>query len=243
MEMLMNSATAPLFTDVLKSIPRFFGIRLDARPAYHVEDTVGPVEIRRYAPALFVHTSADGGHDAAVRAAREKLEDYIYGDNESLEKMEMTYPTYQADGESTMFPSALRLREMHGWRVAFFLSNNLAACEAPLPDDPTIRVHESLETLVAVLGYRGADTAASRSTAKRELMHALSGSKWAADDQVYWATYDQAFSIPYLKKNEVHVRVANSRKGVLVSAKVDEACNSDSAAANQSHPFSTLPEN
>jgi len=241
--MIMNGATAPLFTDVLKSIPRFFGIRLDARPAYHMEDIVGPVEIRRYAPALFAHTSADGSHDAAIRVAREKLEDYIYGDNESLEKMEMTYPTYQADGESTMFPSALRLREMHGWRVAFFLSNNLAAGEAPLPDDPTIRVHESMETLVAVLGYRGADTEHSRSAAKRELMHALSGSKWAADDQVYWATYDQAFSIPYLKKNEVHVRVANSRREILVSAKVDEACNSDSAAANQSQPFTTLPEN
>lgn len=229
----MNGAIAPLFTDVLRSIPRFFGIRLDISPAYHMEDIVGQVEIRRYAPALFVQTAADGSHDAAVRAAHEKLEDYIYGKNESLEKMEMTYPTYQADGEATMFPSALRLREMHGWRVAFFLSNNLAAAEAPLPDDPTIRIHESLETLVAALEYRGADTEESRSVAKRKLMQALSGSKWAVDDQVYWATYDQAFSIPYLKKNEVQVRVANSKVETVVSAKVDEACNSDSTAANR----------
>ncbi|WP_426281670.1 SOUL family heme-binding protein [Lysobacter soli] len=217
----MSGATAPLFTDVLKLIPRFFGIRLDARPAYRMEDLVGPVEIRRYAPALFVHTSADGSHDAAVRVAREKLEDYIY------------YPTYQGDDESTMFPSALRMRERHGWRVAFFLSNNLAAGEAPLPDDPTVRVHESQETLVAVLGYRGADTEESRIAAKRDLMQALSGSRWSADDQVYWATYDQAFAIPYLKKNEVHVRVANSKTEIVVSAKVDEACNSHIEAANQ----------
>lgn len=229
----MNGATAPLFTDVLRSIPRFFGIRLDAKPAYRMEDVVGPVEIRRYAPALFVHASADGSHDAAVRVAREKLEDYIYGDNEALDKMEMTYPTYQGDEESTMFPSALRMRERHGWRVAFFLSNNLTAGKAPLPDDPAVRVHESQEALVAVLGYRGADTEESRTAAKRDLMQALSGSRWAADDQVYWATYDQAFSIPYLKKNEVHVRVANSKTEIVVSAKVDEACNSHSEAANQ----------
>lgn len=65
-------------------------------------------------------------------------------------------------------------------------------------------------------------------------MQALSGSRWAADDQVYWARYDLAFAIPYLKRNEVHVRVSKSVKPeVVVSTKVDEACNSRTPAANR----------
>lgn len=38
-ENIMNASSSPLFTDTLKSIPGFFGIRLDTQPAYRIEDT------------------------------------------------------------------------------------------------------------------------------------------------------------------------------------------------------------
>lgn len=207
----MNGSTSPLFTDTLKSIPGFFGIRLDAEPTYHMEDIVGQVEIRRYASALLAHVSADGDHDNAVEAARQKLADYIYGDNESREKMEMTSPVFQIDGESKMFSVPLRKHETPGgWTVAFFLSNNLSPGEAPLPDDPAISILKSAEILVATLRYSGNNTEQQRSLAKKELIQALSGSKWTVDDQVYWASYDQPFAIPYFKRNEAHAPVTIS---------------------------------
>ncbi|MDI9238645.1 heme-binding protein [Lysobacter sp. LF1] len=210
----MNASSSPLFTDTLKSIPGFFGIRFDAKPAYHIEDIVGKVEIRRYAPSWLAQVSADGSHDAAVALAHEKLADYVCGGNESREKMGMTSPSFEVEGESKMFPVSLsrrdessRQEELDGWRVAFFISNCLSAREVPLPDDPAIQIRQTPETLVATLRYRGGNTEERRSLAKRELIEALSGSKWTADDQVYWASYDQAFVIPYLTRNEVHVRV------------------------------------
>ena len=207
----MSSSTSPLFTDILKSIPGFFGIRVDAEPAYHMEGIVGRVEIRRYAPALLAQVSTDGDHDNAVDAAQGKLTDYIYGDNESREKMEMTSPTFQTDGESKMFSVPPRKHGASGgWTVAFFLSNNLDSGEAPLPDDPAISIVESPEMLVATLRYGGNNTEQQRSIAKRELIQTLSGSKWDLDDQVYWASYDQPFAIPFLKRNEAHAPVASS---------------------------------
>jgi hypothetical protein len=225
----MNGSTSPLFTDILKSIPGFFGIRLDAEPAYRMEDTVGQVEIRRYAPALLARVSTDGDHDSAVEAAHEKLADYIYGDNESREKMEMTSPTFQADGESKMFCVPPRKDENSGgWTVAFFLSNNLDPGEAPLPDDPAIGILESPEMLVATLRYSGNNTEQRRSLAKSELTKTLSGSKWEIDDQVYWASYDQPFAIPCFKRNEAHAPVASSgwlapRLPTLVACKAPTA--------------------
>ncbi|WP_158982966.1 SOUL family heme-binding protein [Lysobacter panacisoli] len=215
----MNASSSPLLTDTLKSIPGFFGIRLDTQPAYHMEGLIGKVEIRRYAPSLLAQVSADGSHDAAVALAREKLTDYVYGDNESREKMEMTSPNFQVEGDSKMFPVLLsrhkessRRKESDSWRVAFFLSNSLVAAEAPLPDDPAIRIRRTPENLVATLRYRGSNTEERRALAKRELLQALSGSKWTADDHVYWASYDRAFAIPYLTRNEVHVRVVGSSR-------------------------------
>lgn len=179
----MTASTNPLFTDTLKSIPGFFGIRLDAEPRYDIEDIVGGVEIRRYAPALFAHVCVGGDHDSAVELAYEKLAGYIYGDNESREKMEMTSPVFQIEGESRMFSVPLRKHQTaNGWTVAFFLSNNLSPGEAPLPDDPAIRILASQETLVATLRYNGNNTDARRSIAKADMIQALQESRWALDE-------------------------------------------------------------
>jgi hypothetical protein len=194
------------------------------------------VEIRRYAPSLHAYVHSEGVNNTALAEAREKLRSYMYGENECREKLEMTVPIYEAEGASQAFPTPCSMQDEAdvGWTVAFFLSNNLAADEAPLPDDPAIVLRDSPETLVAALRYRGNDTQERRGVAKRELMQALSGSRWAADDQVYWARYGLAFAIPYLKRNEVHVRVSKSVKTeVVVSNKVDEACNSRTPAANR----------
>lgn len=205
----MVTSTSPLFTDTLKSIPGFFGIRLDAEPRYDVQDTVRDVEIRRYAPALFAHVCVGGAHDSAVELAYEKLAGYIYGDNESREKMEMTSPIFQIEGESRMLCMPLRKHQTtNGWTVAFFLSNNLSPGEAPLPDDPAIRILASQETLVATLRYNGNNTEQQRLIAKTEMIQALQESRWTLEDQVYWASYDQPFAIPYLKRNEVHACVS-----------------------------------
>ncbi|MBF6025353.1 SOUL family heme-binding protein [Lysobacter niastensis] len=207
----MNGTTKPLLTDTLRSIPGFFGIRLGSEPAYHMEGIVGHVEIRRYAPALLAHVFAEGGHDAAVGAAREKLADYIHGDNESREKMEMTSPIFQTTGEFRMFPIPLRKQpNQDGWTVAFFLSNHLDAGEAPLPDDPAIGILESPEVLVATLRYNGYDTEEHRSLAKEELILALAGSRWTVIDHVLWASYDQTFAIPHFRRNEVQALVART---------------------------------
>lgn len=205
----MAASTSPLFTDTLKSIPGFFGIRLDAEPSYDVEDTVGDVEIRRYAPALFAHVCVGGDHDSAVELAYEKLADYIYGDNESREKMEMTSPVFQIEGESRMFSVPIQKRQTaDGWAVAFFLSNNLSPLEAPLPDDPAIRILASKEALVATLRYNGNNTEQRRLIAKSEMIQALHESRWTMEEHVYWASYDQPFAIPYLKRNEAHASVS-----------------------------------
>lgn len=232
----MNGSSTPLLIDALGSIPGFFGIRFDEEPAYHMEDIVGAVEIRRYAPALHAFVLSEATDNAALAEARQKLRSYIYGENGCRKKMDMTVPIYEAEGASHPFPAPRSVQDEAdvGWTVAFFLSNNLAADEVPLPDDPAIALRDSPETLVAALRYRGNDTHERRGVAKRDLMQALSGSRWAADDQVYWARYDLAFAIPYLKRNEVHVRVSKSVKPeVVVSTKVDEACNSRTPAANR----------
>ncbi|GAA5068765.1 SOUL family heme-binding protein [Lysobacter panacisoli] len=207
----MNGSYRHSYLDFLKSIPGFFGIRFDSAPTYHMEGIVGEVEIRRYAPALIARVFSIGEHRVAVAAARGKLVDYIDGENDSRERMGVKSPLFQIYGKSRLFNAPIRKRESpDGWTAAYFLSNSMALASAPLPDDPAITILRIPEALVAILRYRGNDTWQHRDVARRDLLDILSGSKWVADDKAYWAVYDQELSVPFLKRNEVHVPVAST---------------------------------
>ena len=62
------------FTEILKSVPGFFGIRLEEQPKYEVIETIDEdVEIREYQPALLARLTIEGEHDKAVDEAFDRL--------------------------------------------------------------------------------------------------------------------------------------------------------------------------
>lgn len=201
----------PTFKDILSSIPGIFGIRLEEEPAYDVLDTIEDVEVRRYRPAVLAQVTISGDHDSALDQAFEKLAGYIYGENSANEKMGMTSPVFQAlRGEKMeMTTPVMQSAEGDGWTVAFFLSNALDEATAPKPKDPAVKIVSQPETTLASLRFSGNNSIESRAKAKQELLAALAGSaRWRVMDDVSWAQYDQPFAIPFLKRNEAHVAVA-----------------------------------
>jgi hypothetical protein len=83
------------FTELLKSVPGFFGIRLEEEPKYDVIETLGDVEVRRYAPALIARLTVPGRFEEAVDQAFDRLARYIFGENSGEVKLAMTVPVEQ----------------------------------------------------------------------------------------------------------------------------------------------------
>ena len=61
---------------------------------------------------------------------------------------------------------------------------------------------------VAALTFSGLGTEATLTAAKRELLVVLAGSSWRAAEEPAALFYDLPFTIPFLRRNEVVVRVA-----------------------------------
>lgn len=203
----MTTPSHPPFKDLLKSIPGFFGIRLEEEPEFDILEQLGDVEIRRYKPALLASVTVDGDHDEAMNTAFKKLAGYIFGDNDRDQQSEMTTPVLQAN-ERTLSPSIPVLRdEANGtWTLTFFLSNSVRSSEAPKPNGPSIRLVDEPASTVASLRYTGNNTEESRKDSKIRLLAELAQHpEWRVADDVTWALYDQPFSIPFLKRNEAHV--------------------------------------
>ena len=207
-EPAMSNPTKIPFKEILHSIPGFFGIRLEEEPRFEVLEKRGDVEIRRYAPALLAQVTVIGEHDDAVNDAFRILAAYLFGDNSSDEKMDMTSPVLQrfdhaASGPVVQNPSG------EGWTVSFFISNELTPQTAPRPNDAAVTLVEAPESVVAAFRYTGNSTDESRIESRQTLLGQLvDHPQWRVADDVTWAQYDQPFSIPFLKRNEAMVALS-----------------------------------
>lgn len=194
------------FVEILKTIPGFFGIRLEEEPRHEVIDRLGDVQIRRYAPALLAEITMPGQHDQALDEAFDHLARYLFGGNAKRIDLHMTNPVYQSQGtELPMVSPIVRKPDGSAWTVAFFLTNDLSE-EAPAPNDPAIRLVQSPERLIASLRYRGNNTTDRMKDARGELLAALRDHPtYRVDSDVYWAQYDAPFVLPFVKRNEAQV--------------------------------------
>lgn len=196
------------FKEMLKSIPGFFGIRLEEEPKFEVVEEADGVEVRRYAPAVLAEVTVPGEHDEAIDKAFARLANYIFGDNSRREQMSMTTPVTQEPAPRSTTHPVTQAADGKGWTVSFFLGNDMAVDDAPTPDDPGIRLTRSPERLVAVKRFTWTPDADRRAESRDALRTWLDKHPtYQADGAVHWAQYDQPFVIPFLRRNEAQVEI------------------------------------
>ncbi|HEX2726531.1 MAG TPA: heme-binding protein [Beijerinckiaceae bacterium] len=201
----------------LESALAVFGIRsIYEQPRYEVVASVGNVEIRRYAPRLGAEVSVvadipEKGRNEAFRI----LADYIFGQNREGAEIPMTTPV------ATGAPAAARPRGREiamtapvetagtpdGVIMRFFLPTTVTRDNAPVPNDARVKIVEVPEETIAALTFSGRGTEEALADNKRELLGALASSPWHAAEEPYALFYDPPFTLPFLRRNEVAVRV------------------------------------
>ena len=201
----------------LESALAVFGIRsIYEQPRYEVIAQIGNAEIRRYAPrrAAEVSVVADDEERGRNEAFR-LLAGYILGQNREGADIAMTSPVaigavgaaepvgreiaMTTPVETAGAPDSLIMR--------FFLPSKITRDNAPVPNDRRVKIVEVPEETIAALTFSGRGTAGSLADKKRELVGALATSPWHAAEKPYTLFYDPPFTIPFLRRNEVAVRV------------------------------------
>ena len=204
------------FREIVKSIPGFFGIRLEAEPKYEVVARRGEVEIRRYLPATVAEVTIAGPHDDAVDEGFRRLAAYIFGKNVSSDELAMTVPVYQRHERLPMTTPVTQKGQAGAWTLAFFLGNVMRVDDAPKPIDPSITLRTEPERLVASLRYSGTNNDDRRSAARRKLLDALlTDREFDVAEDVYWAQYDAPFVLPFVKRNEAQVEIVRRPRADL----------------------------
>ena len=178
-------------------------------PRFETVETIGAVEIRRYAPRIAAQTTVPGTEEAARNEGFRRLAGYIFGGNARRDRIAMTAPVAQAPGERiAMTAPVAQAGDALGWQIRFFMPARYTLDTLPLPDDGRVVLAVVPEETVAVLRFSGLPRgdAVARNTAA--LTAALGASAWMPAGPVEAWFYDPPWTVPALRRNEVVVPVA-----------------------------------
>ncbi|MBP2497375.1 hypothetical protein ABID82_000891 [Methylobacterium sp. PvP062] len=180
-----------------------FGVRaLYEQPAYTVVARLDRgVEIRSYAPRLAVETDARGQGDGDAFG---RLFRYITGANRAGDRIAMTAPV---ESGGRRLAATVPVEQDGTGTMRFFLPRAVAAAGAPAPTGPGVRLVELPAERIAALRFSGRLTPEARAAQAAILAAVLAAAGRAPAGAPFVMGYDPPFAIPFLRRNEVAVRL------------------------------------
>lgn len=197
-------------SEKLKGLTGLFGIRFGEEPRYQVLVSGNQKEVRRYGEQTLASVSVAGDYERAAEEAFSRLADYLHrepmptvplinmeqGSGDSQEAISMTVPVYQQ-------------RSRHGWTLSFVLPQRFSLETAPRAQDPGITIERLSGRLVACLRFNGLVNERIIDENTAELRAWLDTNQaFRAAGEPLCALYDNPYTIPFLRRNEIHIPVA-----------------------------------
>ena len=157
-------------------------------PEYEVLASAGDVEFRRYAPYIIAEVTVSG--NAADRRAFQLLAGYIFGKNDTGEKMTMTAPV-----------------ETRGDEYAFVMERKYSMETLPAPEDERVQLRNKPARVVAVRRFSGRWSERNFNRHRKALLEDLAqlGVEISGDPEL--ARYNSPFTPWFLRRNEIIVPV------------------------------------
>lgn len=196
----------------LKSIPETFGIRINEEPIYNVLKKDGEFEVRHYPKQLIAKVTLHGmSYDYFRENAFQKLAAYIFEGNQSKESVPMTSPvlTEKKSEQIPMTDPVLQHEDPNGaWTMSFILPKEYTLATAPKPQNPEIELEEIEPYNAAVVTYSGNNKLKVIEEHKKLLAEWIGKqTELAVSGHYFIAQYDAPFVIPFMKRNEIQVKV------------------------------------
>lgn len=188
-------------------------------PEFDVLAKYDAYEVRRYAPYLVaeVDVAGEGSDGRAFRI----LAGYIFGDNQSSEKMQMTAPVEvrakpPSEKMAMTAPVISGTREDQSTTFAFVMERKYTLDMLPRPNDERIRLLERPARILAVRKYSGGWSESKLAENKGYLLDALAADDINVSGDFEWARYDSPFKPWFMRRNEIWVPIewpADARQG------------------------------
>lgn len=186
--------SAEAVQDLLRQVFQVYTTPDLKTPEYEMLRRTAAYEVRRYQSFIVAETAMGGGAGAASGSGFNTLAGYIFGNNATKEKMNMTTPVY------TTAPAS-------GPPVMQFVMEAPAADKLPAPTSAAVQVKEVGTQLVAVAKFGGIATDGQVAAVEKELRGNLARDGVPVEAGFVCARYNEPTALPFVRRNEVLIRI------------------------------------
>ena len=192
------------------------------KPDYTVIKTDGNFEIREYPSMILAEVTVEGDRRTANTRGFRKLAAFIFGDNQSQNKVAMTTPVMSKPEKIKMTspvvsspvitdmtsPVTRSLEEEGRWTVNFMMPNKYTMETLPKPNDPDIRIFKSEPCRTVSIRFNGNNSTKNIVKNETKLRAYIDEQELVVSGTPEYAGYDAPWVPALMKRNEVHFRLA-----------------------------------
>ena len=169
-----------------------------SEPSYVLLKSEPPFELRDYGALTVAETTIEGDFDVAGSLGFRRVAGYIFGKNQNIkgdsEKIAMTAPVTMEAQEQQ-------------WRLHFVMPQGLTLANLPKPSDSSVQLREMPPQRMASVRFSGLTTTASIQRHTQMLKDWLSQQQLAFEDKPQVARYNDPFTLPWNRRNEILIPV------------------------------------
>lgn len=191
----------------------FLGIRTEETPTYSVFTSDGDKEVRQYGERIVAKTRTRGTFRESQNEAFRILANYIFGANESRQKIAMTAPVTSAPTSEKIAMTApvTQAKENGEWVMTFTMPAKYTLETLPKPTDPRVQFETLPARKIAAIRYSGFWSEERNEEKARELQDWLNKEeKWRPSGAPRFAGYDPPWTLPFLRRNEMLIDLSDS---------------------------------
>lgn len=178
-------------------------------PVFNLVSSDGSFEVRDYAPTILAETTVDGDAVGSRFAGFGPLADYIFAKDRKGEEIAMTAPVTQAPREKIEMTAPVTQKAEAGkWTVGFTMPAGYTMETLPKPGNPAVTLVEQPGRKMAVISFSGFAGGGTMERKKQELLEKVSAAGYVPKGEPVFAFYDPPWTLPFLRRNEVMIEVA-----------------------------------
>lgn len=180
------------------------------QPNYKVVTSEENIEIRDYPPMILAEVEVSGERKQAISEGFKILADFIFGNNTSNKKMEMTATvTNKLSEKMAMTAPVLQEQHMDKWKVRFVMPKKYSFETLPKPNSKDVILISLPARRFAVIRFSGLANDETIKQHRDELEAYIVAEKLKPIGQPILAFYNPPWTIPFLRRNEVMIEVGS----------------------------------
>ncbi|QWE15652.1 heme-binding protein [Polynucleobacter sp. AP-Sving-400A-A2] len=190
-------------------------------PKYTLLEKSEPFELRAYAPQLIAEVKVEGDLDQASGQGFRLIAAFIFGQNQVSEKIAMTTPVgIESNNQQKSAKIAMTVPvgiesakpekgAANQWTISFVMPSEYTLETLPKPLNPQVKIRQlPAETKAAITfsGFYSEDTVLEKTKALEDWMKSKN---IQAIGSPQFARYNPPWALPFMRRNEVIIRVRN----------------------------------